>query len=162
MDIADIQMKTHEIVGAWMNKLNTGESFSDLMQVYGDIRVELSHIASNEEYLIDTYIELIEKEKELFSPEAAYLAGQKASQAERKYYPLEYIGSVILEHDNQSLLGERDSMYNALCDLLGEPHLMDEFNELFRYCHGEINRIIEQFYHWGYYGNIPDIKAIAR
>lgn len=156
MDSKDIQKKAHEIVGAWMEKLNSGKSFADLMQVYGDIRVALSRNAPDNEILIDTYTELMAKEQKLFSPETAFQAGRETVQSKREYAPLEYIRYVMLESKNISFLNDRDALYHTLCGLTRDIDLMDEYNELFRYCHGEINWKIEHFYHLGYYGKLPE------
>ena len=157
MEIKTIQAKAREIVITETKQIRTLKIPDDLTGLYGDIRVELSRKAPDDENLIDLYTELMAREQELCSPETAYQTGREAANSGREYALMEYLTRVYLEPDNQSFLAERDSLFYKLSDLLGETRgLMSEYNDLYRHCQGIINNYIAQFYHWGYYGEWPD------
>lgn len=131
----------------------------DLMGLYSDIVIELSKRAPGQEVKIYEYEELMAREQQIYIPEQAYEAGVAARG--REYNPafMEYSRNIILDPNNQAFLSKRDALYRELRGILGEVGgILDEFNELYRDCHGIIGQKINVFFDMGFYNAVDPAK----
>lgn len=159
MDNKTIRTKANELTVPEIMKLINDKVLADLTELYGDIRVELYKTASDNESMIDAYSESLANEQKILSPELVYQAGCEAVQTGQEYAPADYFKKVYSSYDVQALLTERDNMFHTLCNLLGDTRgLVREYTELYRQFYGILNSKIDMFYHWGYYGEMPDTE----
>ena len=125
----------------------------DFYGLYGDIAAELTRRAPGREAMIYDYAELMAKEQGMYIPEQAYAAGVDARGTDHNRAFMDYAKRLMLDPENQSFLKERDAIFNELRGLLGEAGgLLDEFNELYRTCHGIVGRKIDVFFDMGFHG----------
>lgn len=134
--------------------IDTDRVREDFYGLFGDIIAELSRRSPGRETMIYDYAELMAKEQDMYIPEQAYEAGVSARGSEHDSAFMNYARCLLLHPENQKVLKERDAMYYELRGLLGETGgLLDEFNELYRTCHGIVSRKIDVFFDMGFYGD---------